>query len=353
MEAIRRGYEVHIVTTLTDKFEALECCGIIVHSLKIKRQGINIINSIVGMFQLLKIFHFVKPDIVHFITIKPILLGGLVARVAQVPCVVAAVSGLGFVFTARGWKSSIRKKLVGFLYNIAFRHPNLKVIFQNKDDLFELTSRIKLKKSDIALIPGSGVDLTRFCHTALPKGVPIVMLAARLLIDKGVGEFVQSARILKHRGCLARFVLVGDVDSANPTSLDDGQIASWNLEGYVECWGSMSDMNTVLSYATIIVLPSYREGLPKVLIEAAACGRPVITTDVPGCRDSIQPGITGILVPPYDAESLASAVQYLLDNPVCCQVMGDLGRKFAESAFDVRSVVSKHMEIYEELVMRA
>ena len=352
IEAIRCGYKVHIVTTLTNKFEELERCGIVVHSLKMKRQGMSILNSILGMLQLFTIFHSVRPDIVHLVTIKPVLLGGLMARAAQVPCVVAAVSGLGFVFTARGWRSSIRRKIVSFFYRVALGHRNVKVIFQNPDDLIELSSSANLRKSNTVLIRGSGVDLTRFCFTPLPKGVPVVMLAARLLIDKGVGEFVQSAKLLKNRGCVARFVLVGAIDSANPTSFNESQVSSWALEGCVEYWGPISDMNSVLSSATIVVLPSYREGLPKVLIEAAACGRPVITTDVPGCRDSIQQGITGVLVPPYDAESLANAVHDLLSDPVRCKAMGESGRKFAESVFDVRTVINKHMEIYEELVKK-
>jgi glycosyltransferase involved in cell wall biosynthesis len=204
------------------------------------------------------------------------------------------------------------------------------------------------------MIRGSGVDLRQYVHSSIPSGVPVVVLAARLLADKGVREFVHAARLLKQRGVFCRFCLVGTVDPANPTSLTDAELAQWVSEGVVEVWGHRSDMPQVLAGAQIVVLPSYYgEGLPKVLIEAAACGRAVVTTDHPGCRDAIAPGVTGVLVPVRDAQALAEAIQDLLDHSDKCAAMGRAGRDLAERAFDVRQVVAAHLQIYEELMAKA
>jgi glycosyltransferase involved in cell wall biosynthesis len=285
------------------------------------------------------------------VTIKPVLLGGLVARLAGVPAVVVAVSGLGFVFVAKGVKAIARRWLVGGLYRLVLGHQNLKVIFQNSDDRASLVKLAYIPNSKVELIRGSGVDLIQYSHTPLPPGLPVVLLAARLLADKGVREFVQAARLLKQRGSSARFCLVGTVDPANPTSLTDAELSQWANEGVVELWGHRSDMPQVLAAAQVVALPSYYgEGLPKVLIEAAACGRAVVTTDHPGCRDAIDPGVSGVLVPVRDVAALANTLERLINDPVRCLTMGNAGRALAERAFDVQQVVSAHLCIYQELI---
>lgn len=350
LEAMRQGYQVHIATGLTDRLEELQNNGLVVHPLALDRSSASLGNAWRTVAQLWHIFRTVRPDVVHLVTIKPVLLGGLVARFTGVPAMVAAVSGLGFVFMARGAKAAVRRWLVGALYRLALGHRNAKVIFQNPDDLRSLATVTHLSPAKLAMIRGSGVDLTRYAHVPLPGGVPVVVLAARLLADKGVLEFVQGARLLRQRGCHARFVLVGTVDAANPTSLTDADVSAWVQEGTVEWWGHRTDMPQVFQAAQLVVLPSYREGLPKVLIEAAACGRAVVTTDVPGCRDAIEPGVTGLLVPVRDAAALADAMQSLITDPVRCKVMGDAGRVLAEKSFDVRQTVAAHLRIYQELI---
>ena len=349
LEAMRQGYQVHIATGLTDRLDELQCNGLVVHPLALDRSSAGLGNSWRTMVQLWQIFRTVRPDVVHLVTIKPMLLGGLVARLAGVPAVVAAVSGLGFVFTARGAKAAVRRWLVGALYRVALGHRNLKVIFQNADDLRSLAKVAHLPAAKVAMIRGSGVDLARYAHVPLPGGVPVVVLAARLLADKGVLEFVQAVRLLRQRGCEARFVLVGTVDTANPASFTDAVVSAWVHDGVVEWWGHRADMPQVLAAAQVVVLPSYREGLPKVLIEAAACGRAVVTTDAPGCRDAISPNVTGVLVPVRNAVALADAMEDLVKDPLRCKVMGDAGRALAEKAFDVRQVVAAHLQIYQEL----
>ena len=350
LEALRQGYRVHIATGLTNKLDELERYGFVVHPLALDRGSTSLGNALNTMVQLWRIFRTVRPDVVHLVTIKPVLLGGLVARLAGVPALVAAVPGLGFIFMAQGAKAAIRRYIVEWLYCFAFGHHNLKVIFQNNDDLRCLVKVTKLGKSNVTLIRGSGVNLARYVHLPLPDGVPVVVLAARLLADKGVLEFIQAARLLKQRGTKARFVLVGTVDVANPTSFTDADVLAWVHDGVVEWWGYRADMPEVLEAAQMVVLPSYREGLPKVLIEAAACGRAVITTAVPGCRDAIEPGVTGVLVPVRDVTALANAMETLINDPLRCQVMGDAGRAFAENTFDVRQVVADHLHIYQELI---
>ncbi len=350
LEALRQGYRVHIATGLTDKLDELQRYGLVVHPLALDRSSAGLGNAWRTMVQLWQIFWTVRPDVVHLVTIKPVLLGGLVARLAGVPAVVAAVPGLGFVFMAQGAKAAIRRCIVELLYRVAFGHHNLKVIFQNTDDLRSLAKVAHLPAAKVAMIRGSGVDLARYAHVPLPGGVPVVVLAARLLADKGVLEFVQAARLLRQRGCNARFVLVGTVDMANPTSFTKADVSAWVHDGAVEWWGHRADMPQVLAAAQLVVLPSYREGLPKVLIEAAACGRAVVTTDVPGCRDAIDPGVTGVLVPVSNVAALADAMVDLINDPLRCKVMGDAGRALAEKAFDVRQVVAAHLQIYQELI---
>lgn len=350
LEAQRQGYQVHIATGLTDKLDELQRHGLVVHPLSLDRSSTGLGNAWRTMVELWKLFRAVRPDIVHLVTIKPVLLGGLMARLAGVPAVVAAVSGLGFVFMAHGAKAVVRRWLVGGLYRVALGHHNLKVIFQNPDDRASLATLAHLPDSKVKMIRGSGVDLAQYGHTPLPLGIPVVLLAARLLVDKGVREFAQAARLLTQQGASARFCLVGCVDPANPASLLDAELTQWANEGVIELWGQRLDMLAVLSSAHLVVLPSYREGLPKVLLEAAACGRAVVTTDVPGCRDAIEPGVTGVLVPVRNAAALADALKGLINDPARCQAMGNAGRALAERAFDVRQVVAAHLRIYQELI---
>jgi glycosyltransferase involved in cell wall biosynthesis len=353
LEAKRQGYEVHIATAITDRLDELRQHGLVVHPLILARNGFSVANIIYSMIELRSIFMEVRPDLVHLVTIKPILMGGLMARVCKVPSVVIAVSGLGFIFISRGIKSTVRRFLIGILYRSVLGHSNVKVIFQNMDDQETLTKLTQLPASKREIIRGSGVDLAKFISLPLPYGVPVVVMAARLLVDKGVFEFVEAARLLKKSGCLARFVLVGVVDIANPASLTTTEYSSLMDGGIVECWGHRIDMQQVLSLAQVVVLPSYREGLPKILLEAAACGRAVLTTDVPGCRDAIIPGITGLLVPARDVGALADAMQILINNPVSCNKMGSAGRLLAEHSFDVKQVVAKHLCLYKEMILRS
>lgn len=350
LEALQAGFVVHIATGITDKSNLLESYGLKVHPLGLVRGGLGVINAVKTILELRRIFISVKPDLVHLVTIKPIILGGLVARWLNVPALVSAVSGLGYVFIAKGPVARLRQWVVSRFYSLALGHYNQTVIFQNPNDRDTLAKTICLPTTKVEMIRGSGVDLKKYAVTPELPGIPVVLMPARLLADKGVFEFVQAAKFLKAKGVFVRFVLAGMVDLANPTSVTQGQLNDWVAEGIIEYWGYRTDMPQVISNSNLVVLPSYREGLPRVLLEAAASGRAVVTTNVPGCRDAIEPGVTGLLVPVRDPKSLAMAIELLLTNSEDRKAMGLAGRCLAEKEFDVSAVVNKHMVIYRRLL---
>lgn len=349
LSAKRRGYEIHLATGITDKFDDLKRHGVILHPLPIERSGFSLTSELSAFLTIVKVLREVRPDMVHLVTIKPVILGGIACRLLRIPSVVAAISGLGYVFVAQGIKASILRRVVSRLYRLALGGRRTRVIFQNADDQALMCRIAGLSPKQVRLIRGSGVDLTAFTFSPLPAGVPVVAMASRLLRDKGVGEFVAAARMLRQRGVQARFWLVGETDPGNPATVADAEIKAWRQEGAVECLGHRSDMAAVLAQTHLVVLPSYREGLPKVLVEAAACGRAVITTDVPGCRDAIEPGATGLLVPPRNAKALAAAIEQLLGSPELLDKMGRAGRDLAEREFSIDKIVEAHLDIYQEL----
>jgi len=202
----------------------------------------------------------------------------------------------------------------------------------------------------VTIVRGSGVDVKKFIPAEESTGVPIVMLASRMLWDKGVGEFIEAAKILKQEGVEARFVLVGDSDPENPASIPNAQLSEWHELGIVEWWGERGNMHEMLTQAHIVCLPSYREGLPKVLLEAASCGKPIIATDVPGCREIVHNGENGILVPLKDSSSLASAMKELINNPEKRKIIGINGRRLVENEFSEEIVVSQTLKVYQELL---
>ncbi len=295
----------------------------------------------------------IQPDIVHLVTIKPVIYGSLAARAARIPAVVAAVSGLGYAFIDQHLEAKMLRKLIGTLYRQAFRHKNLRVIFQNDDDRTTLLDLNALKENQSILIHGSGVDLTHYPYHIEPNATPqVVVMASRLLRDKGVFEYVEAAKALRAQGVQARFLLAGQVDPGNPSSLDEKQLSTWIENQDIEYIGYCDDTSSLFAQVNLVVLPSYREGLPRVLAEAAACGRAVVTTNVPGCRAAIIPNKTGLLVNVRDALSLAEAIHQLLRDDTLRQTMGNEGRQLAENVFDIKKIVAEHMHVYQTLTQK-
>jgi len=350
LKAIEEGYEVHLLCTITDKAEYLKGLGLIVHPFLFSRSGRDIFNELACVFGLYKQIKSIKPDLLHLVTIKPVLYGGIAARMAKVPGVVSAVSGLGFLFVKRaGLQAKLLRNTALFLYRLAMGHPNQRVIFQNQTDMNTLVVTNCVQKDKVRIIRGSGVDLQDYHVLPEPDGTPIVVMASRLLKDKGVYEFVEAARLVKSKGVKVLFQLIGEPDSGNPASVTTDTVRSWQDEGVVECLGFRSDIAHLFAQAHIVVLPSYREGLPKVLMEAAACGRAVITTDMPGCRDAVEPDVSGLLVPARNAKALAQAIERLIKDDILRKQMGRAGRDLAEREFSVDKVVAAHIAIYREL----
>jgi len=291
---------------------------------------------------LARILRQVRPDLVHLVALRPVVVGNLAARLAGVTRIVSAVTGMGFLFSADGRQSAIRSLLQRAFPWLLARGIT---IVQNRDDA-RLLQSFGLAPSRIQLIAGAGVDTSRFVpHEACDDRL-VVMLASRLLWDKGIGEFVESARRLQASG--ARFVLVGAPDSGNPASVTDSELRAWSAEGVIEWWGHREDMVATLNQADIVCLPSYREGLPKVLLEAMACGKPCIATDAPGCRELVRHYENGLLVPIKDAEALTEAIEKLLKNVALRRKLGVAGRERVEREFAVEKVVAAHLEVYRE-----
>jgi len=233
---------------------------------------------------------------------------------------------------------------------MALSHPRSRTIFQNPDDRADFT-RMGLVHQDVSVvIRGSGVDCAAFLVAPEPAGVPVVVLPARMLWDKGVREFVEAAHLLRAAGREARFVLVGAPDTGNREAIPVERLDAWTREGPVEWWGHRRDMAAVLAGASVVVLPTYGEGLPKVLVEAGAAGRPIVATDVRGCREVVRPGVNGLLVPARDSTALARAIERLLQSPELRARLGRAGRLLAETEFAESVVVRQTLAVYRQLL---
>jgi len=349
-KAFAEGFKVVVVTRVSNHGDIIESEGFELASIEINRGSMNLFSELRTISTLYSYYKQYKPDIVHHVAIKPVIYGTLVARLIGSIKIVNAMAGLGFVFISNKKKVKLLRLFIHQLFRFLFNNKNSQLILQNKDDLGYFLKNKLVNIDNVAIIRGSGVDIKKFIPAEESTGVPIVMLASRMLWDKGVGEFVEAAKILKQDGVEARFVLVGENDSENPASMSNSQLNEWNELDIVEWWGEKNDMHKVLTQAHIVCLPSYREGLPKVLLEAASCGRAIIATDVPGCREIVHNGENGILVPLKDSSSLASAIKELINNPEKRKRMGKSGRKLVENEFSEEIVVNQTMKVYQELL---
>lgn len=350
LKAKELGYEVHVATGSYDGDSKLEAYGFVHHVYPIARAKVNPLKDLAMITALYKLYKKITPDIVHHITIKPVIFGGIAAKLAKVKAVVSAISGLGVVFIEQGFKANVKRKLVGWLYHFALAQKNSLTIVQNDDDKKTIQKIANLPNEHMLLIKGSGVDLDKFPFTPTPNNSSCqVVLVARMLRDKGVNEFYQSAKIVKESFPDVTFILAGGTHE-NPASLTEEILSQWNAEGIVKWIGHQESSVSVLQSADIVVLPSYREGLPKVLLEAQAIGRPVITTDVPGCRDAIINNKTGILVKVKDIDSLVVAITSLITDKKKRESMGYNGRLLVEEQFSISLVVSQHMSAYSHLI---
>jgi len=318
--------------------------------LNISRRSMNPLQELATLLAYLALYRRERPSLVHHFTIKPVLYGSLAARILNVPAVVNSVTGLGYVFVNPGRSAALLRILVKPFYRIALSAHHSRVIFQNQRDRDLFVGQELVSTDRTLIIPGSGVDPNQFKPRLEPLGGPVILMASRMLWDKGVGELVEAARLLHQRGIAGKIVLVGGTDEGNPASVSSSQLRKWQDEGIIEWLGHRDDMPGIMASAHIVVLPSYGEGLPKVLIEAGAAGKPVVATDVQGCRDIIQHGVNGLLVPPKNAVALAEALDQLIDDAELREKMGVEARKLILESYTNDHINRQTLELYRKMI---
>ena len=350
--ALAAGYDVHVATKDGEGVERINTEGFIYHEIPFTRSSMHLLDELRIIITLFRLYSNVKPSLVHHVTIKPVIYGSLAAKLSNVPKVVNAISGLGHIFTDSGYIALIRRCLIGYAYRLLLKKKNeYHVIFQNPDDKRTLMDLAQLREENVTIIHGSGVDVDVFSPQPEPTDTLVVVLAARMLWDKGVGEFVGAARLLDARGVKACFILAGDPDVGNPRSINHETLKEWSERDNVEWLGFQADIPALYARANIVCLPSYYgEGVPKSLIEAASCGRPIVTTNEPGCREIVRHDVNGLLVPAKDVKSLADSIEKLLYSPELRKKMGRNGREMVISNFSLDQVVHDTLSLYERLL---
>ena len=345
------GYEVLVATRVSSFGERIEAAGFRLLPITVSRGAGNPFRELGTLRELVRLYRQHQPDIVHHVAVKNIFLGTLAARLARVPSVVNAFAGFGHLFTANGMKTRVMRGLLRTILRVTLNVPHMRVIVQNVEDGDELVHARIVQPEQVLLIRGAGVCTTTFKPQVPSADPPVVLLAARMLWSKGVGQFVEAARRLRSRGHNARFVLAGRVDEANPNHVPRAQLIKWRQEHDVEWLDHQDDMPQVLAAANIVCLPTfYGEGLPRVLLEAAACAKPLVTTDMRGCHDICRDGVNGFLIPPRDVGALAESLEKLLVNPALQRQMGDAGRAIVLRDFSDEQVVSQTLGIYQSLL---
>lgn len=349
LSAQKNGYGVTVVTKDTGKKQYIEALGLKVIDLPMNRSGQNIIEELYTCWFLYRLYRRKKPDIVHHVGLKTILWGTLAAKLAKVHGVVNAVSGLGIFFSEEN--TSLVSKLLPRVLRFSHHRKNLAVIFQNEEDkgLF-LKNRI-IKEEQVFMIKGSGVDLNQYCYTPELESQKIkVLLTARMIVEKGVFVLVDAALKLKEKyRDKVEFLLCGGLDD-NPKAIKEEELKSVCDGGYIQWLGYRTDVLELLKSCHIVAFPSYyKEGLPKSLIEAAAVGRPIVTTNSIGCKETVVDGYNGYLIPVKDSDTLAKKLNLLFEDENLRQNMGRNSRILAEKDFSIENVIRRHLEIYSQL----
>lgn len=345
------GWRVVVATRVGEEGEAIAAEGFDVFPLELRRGEHRPWREFGAFSGLLRVHREVAPDIAHHVALKPILYGGPVTALTRVPVVVNAIAGMGFVFTSEGPRARLLRPVVRLALALLLRRRASYSVVQNPDDAAAIRA-LGVPAERVVTIPGSGVDTVRFAPTPEPAEPVVAALVSRMLWDKGVGEFVEAARLLRAQGVPLRLWLVGAPDPENPGSVPAEQLRAWEAEGVVTWRGVSDDVPGVWARAHIAVLPSYREGLPKSLLEAAACSRALIAADVPGSREVARHRQTGLLVPPRDPVALARAIRTLGEDGQLRRRLGDEGRRLAEREFSEAHIVRRTLDLYRQALKR-
>jgi len=350
IEAIRRGYEVVLVSRVNELQEEIEQLGIKLIPSRLVRKSVNPFGELKTLLELIRIYRQEKPDIVHHVALKPIIYGTLAARITNIPGIVNAFGGLGHLFSSSNWRTRFLKNLFILILRLTLNNDRIRIILQNPVDFQRLIKKKVVDGDKLKLIRGAGADLGYFIPTEEPEGTPVLVYAGRLLWSKGVGDFVHALEIIKDQEIDFRAVLIGKPDPDNPESIPINKLEKWEEKGLIEWKGFREDMALELSSATMIVLPTYYgEGVPKILIEAAAASRPIITTKIPGCMEIVKDNWNGLLIPPHKPEELARAICKLINDKDLRQEMGKNGRMLVEKEFSEEIVLEQTFSLYEEL----
>lgn len=346
----QQGYEVVMVSPRDEYVEGIEARGYRYIEWELERQKVAPWQELKSIGALVGIYRTEKPDLAHHFTIKPNMYGSIAARLAGVPATINSITGRGFVFLGASMKAAYLRPIVKLLFYVSYFRSNVATTFENEADLTFFVDSGMVPRRNVYLISGSGVDThTFYAQPESETETPIIVFPGRLLWAKGVGTLVEAAKILKAVHPV-RIVLVGKPDPGNPESIGENIIQKWVQEGLVEWWGWQSDMRSIYHKCHIVALPSMGEGLSKALLEAAACGRPIVATDVPGCKEVVIPGVTGYLVPPGDPALLAEKLERLIVDPELRREMGQSGRRLVEENFADEIVNGQFFEIYRSLI---
>lgn len=348
-----QGIEVVFVSPPDVYVDRLQAEGFRWIQLHLCRRSINPLIELLTIGHLTRIYWREKPSAVHHFTLKCVLVGTIAAKLSGTRAVINAITGLGYIFSSSEWKARMLKPIFILLGRWVLTARRAKVVFQNQDDL-EVCANLKLiVPHRSTLIRSSGIDLKRFSPPSRPPNAPvspIVLFASRLLVEKGIIEYVEAVRILKTRGVSATFQIAGAPDPGNPSSISQTTLEDWQKEQVVDLLGHIDDIENFIARSTLVVLPSHGgEGVPRILLEAAAMEKPLVATDVPGCREAIEHGKNGFLVPVEDAGRLADAIEVLLKDSHLCQSMGIAGRKKVLREFDDQSVITRTAKVYEAI----
>jgi len=340
------GYDVVLLSPPGDYARVLMLEGFRWIGFPISRRGINPLSELATLWRLVKLYRLERPDLAHHFTIKCVLYGGIAARLSGARAVVSSVTGLGHIFITNSWLNRFLRSVVSLVYRVVLGRSQ--IIFENPDDRGEFLRLALVEEARSHLIRGAGVDTAYFsplANTRREKPVTVLMVG-RLLREKGVREFVEAAAMVRKQLPDVQFLLVGDTDPGNPSSIDPNLVAEWQGRGDVSFLGHRSDVRDLTRSAALAVLPSYREGMPQSLLEAAACGLPLVAADVPGCREIVSNGVNGLLVPPLDSKLLAKAIIELLGNRERREAMGKRSRAMACELFSQDRIVHETMGVY-------
>ncbi|MCD9477279.1 glycosyltransferase family 4 protein [Photobacterium phosphoreum] len=343
-----KGVDVCIAAGNNNKKDELENLGFKVVLLPLSRSGKNIFKEMKLLYSINKVIINFKPDIIHTFTIKPVLYGSLISKINPFikGDIVSSITGLGSLSLSKNKRGKLIWGLVERIYKISLSSPRTKIIFENEDDMgFFINNSISNERNSF-VVNGAGVDLDVFNISHEKFNVITVILVSRLLKDKGISEYIEAGKILKDEGVNVRLLLVGDIDNNNPSTMDEKDIKEAHNKGYIDWVGFQSDISKYNKLSHIACLPSYREGRPKSLIESAACGLPIITTDVPGCRQMVDDGLNGIIVPVRNAVKLADAIKTLSSSPEMMETMGNYSRSISEEIYGHNSIRDQFFNIY-------